>query len=281
MIDAPRIDAHQHFWRLARGDYVWITPDFAPLHRDHEPSDLRPLLDAAGIDGTIRVQAAATEAETDHMLGLAARHDWILDVIGWTDFDAADAPARITAMAGRAKLVGLRLMIQSIPEDGWMLRDALALAFAAMVERELRFDTLVPPRHLGRLMRLMERHPDLPVVIDHGAKPRIADGRMQPWADDMARLAREPGALCKLSGLVTEAAAGWPADALWPYIHHLLDGFGPDRLMFGSDWPVLNLAGDCAGWARIAREAVAPLGAAAEAAIFGGTARRFYLGGEG
>ena len=247
MIDAPRIDPHQHFWRLARSDYVWITPDLAPLHRDHEPSHLRPLLGAAGIDGTIRVQAAATEAETDHMLALAARHDWIPGVVGWTDFDAADAPARI----------------------------------AAMVERELRFDTLVPPRHLDRLMRLMERHPDLPVVIDHGAKPRIADGRMQPWADDMARLAREPGALCKLSGLVTEAAAGWPADALWPYIHHLLDGFGPDRLMFGSDWPVLNLAGDCAGWARIAREAVTPLGAAAEAAIFGGTARRFYLGGEG
>jgi L-fuconolactonase len=275
------IDAHQHFWRLARGDYGWLTAALAPIHRDFGPDDLRPLLARYGISGTVLVQAAPTEAETEFLLGIAAETDFVRAVVGWCDFAAPTAPARIAALAARPKLAGLRPMIQDLPDDDWMLRPELAPAFEAMIAQDLVFDALVLPRHLPRLARLMERHPALRVVIDHGAKPAIArwkvgDADFRQWRDDLRRLAGA-GAFCKLSGLVTEAGPDWrPAD-LAPYVETLATLFGPACLIWGSDWPVANLARGYEPWREAAEQLIARNLAGAEAAVFGGNAARLYL----
>lgn len=271
-----RIDAHQHFWRLSRGDYGWLTPDLAPIHRDFEPPDLEPLLDAAGIGGTVLVQAAATEAETEFMLSLAERHDFIRGVVGWTDFAAADAPARVAALARHPKLKGLRPMIQDIADDGWMLRPELEPAYRAMTEHGLVFDALVLPRHLANLATLVARHPALKVVVDHCAKPEIAAGRFDDWAEGIGRVARSPSTVCKLSGLVTEAGEGWTVERLRPYVDHVLEIFGPDRVIWGSDWPVCALAATYGQWVEVTDILLADRRPDERAAILGGNAIRVY-----
>ncbi len=265
------VDAHHHVWTIARGDYDWLTPDL-PIHRDYGLDDLRPLLD--GTTATVLVQAAATEAETRFMLDTAhASAGLVRAVVGWTDLATSDAPARIAALAADPLLKGLRPMLQDIVDTDWILRSDVGTGLRAMQAHGLQLDLLVKPRHLAILPTLAARHPDLPMVIGHGAKPDIAGGGFAPWAAGMARLARETAWCCKLSGLVTEAAPGSTADDLRPYVDHLLATFGPDRLMWGSDWPVVNLAGGYNAW-REAAHALVP--AVAHAAIFGGTAARFY-----
>lgn len=270
-----RIDAHQHFWKLGRGDYGWLTPELTPLYRDYLPADLAPLLGAGGVDGTVLVQAAPTLAETRFLLALAARTDFVLGVVGWVDFESPDAPETIAALATDPLLRGLRPMIQDIADVDWMLRPQLGPAFQALVAHDLAFDALTLPRHLPNLLRLLERHPQMRVVVDHGSKPAIRDGAFRPWAEDMAALARDTGAYCKLSGLVTEAAADWTVADLAPYVDHLLQCFGPERLIWGSDWPVCRLAASYEGWLEAALRLVGP-DPDAHAAVFGGAARRFY-----
>src|SRR5205085_10025722 len=180
-----RIDAHHHLWTLARGDYDWLTPDLAPIYRDFCLSDLTPHLSAADIKGTILVQAAPTEAETMFLLDIAENADLVLGVVGWTDFDTADSLARIEALAGRKLLVGLRPMVQDIADDDWLLRPALAPQLHAMAQAGLVFDALVKPRHLPRLLRLIDRHPDLNFVLDHGGKPDLKSGEIKSWQDDV------------------------------------------------------------------------------------------------
>ena len=271
-----RIDAHHHFWRLDRGDYGWLSPDLAALYRDYLPADMAPLLARARIDRTILVQAAPTEAETDFLLGLADQTDDIAGVVGWTDFEAPDAAHRIAALAARPGLVGLRPMIQDIAADDWMLSPAVAPALRAMAEEGPTFDALVMPPHLTILREFIARNPALDVVIDHAAKPDIAAGEIDDWARNMRRLGRETRAACKLSGLATEAAPGWTADTLRPYVDVLLEAFGAYRLMWGSDWPVLNLNGDYARWLDAAEQLTAGLSADEREAVFGRTAAVFY-----
>lgn len=269
------IDAHHHFWSVARGDYGWLTPDL-PICRDYGPRHLAPLLAGTGIERTILIQAAPTEAETEYLLGLAATTPLVAGVVGWVDFDAADAAARVHKMADKAKIVGLRPMLQDISDDEWLLRRSLAPAWAAMVERGLSLDALVKPRHLGVLLRFLDRHPDLQIVIDHGAKPDIARGARETWASDLAAIAKGTAARCKLSGLATEAAPRWSLDDIRPYVDHLLDMFGAPRLMWGSDWPVLELNGCYARWFEACQRLTAHLGMVDRALLFGGTAREFY-----
>ncbi len=280
------IDAHHHFWSIARSDYGWLTSELSAIYRDFGPEDLGPLLADAGIGRTILVQAAASEAETDYLLAIAARTDFVAGVVGWVDLARRDAPDRVAALAARPGLVGLRPMLQSIDDTDWLLRDDVARGIAAMVAHGLRFDALVQPRHLPMLDRFAADWPALPIVIDHGAKPAIAAGMkaagmatadiMAPWARDMAGVARHANVHCKLSGLATEAGAGWQAADLAPYVTVLLDAFGPARLLWGSDWPVLNLAGDYAGWAAMRATLLSGLDAADRTAIEGGNAARFY-----
>lgn len=272
-----RIDAHQHFWRIARGDYGWLTPQLAPLYRDFDPSDIEPLLRSCGIDRTILVQAAPTVAETEFMLDIAARTPFVAGVVGWVDFDSPRAPDDITRLAADRHLVGIRPMVQDIADDDWLVRPSHRPVFEALIAHGLVFDALVLPRHLSRLHIVLERHPRLTTVIDHGAKPEIRHGKIEPWHADMTRLAAFPNVTCKLSGLVTEARPQWTIDDLQPYAAHLLAAFGAERLIFGSDWPVCTLATSYEQWHDVANRLLPALTEAERAAVFGGNAARIYL----
>ena len=272
-----RIDAHQHFWSLARGDYGWLTPALGPIHRDFGPADLAPLLAAHGIERTILVQAAPTEAETAYLLDIAAQTPFVAGVIGWTDFDAPDAANRIAALAADPLLVGLRPMVQDIADDNWLARPSLAPAFEAMIANGLVFDALLKPRHIPAMLALLERHPDLACVIDHGAKPDLISSDLTAWRDGISALAKHPGLTCKLSGLVTEAGPDWTLATLRPVVDHLLATFGPERLIFGSDWPVVTLRASYAQWVESAETLLADLAATQRIAVFGDNVQRHYL----
>ncbi len=272
-----RVDAHQHFWRMDRGDYGWLTAkDHPKIARDFLPADLQPLLAAAKIDKTILVQAAPSEAETQFLLDLAEAAPFVAGVVGWVDFEAPDAASRIARLSAKPKLVGLRPMVQDIADAEWLLRPDLGKAFDAMQRGNLRFDALVKPRHLPALAEFLERHPDLPVVIDHGAKPDIAGAGLDTWATYIRHIAKSSRAYCKLSGLATEAGPGWSAATLKLYVDVLLESFGPRRLLWGSDWPVLLEAGDYAQWLAAAQSLTKHLSSPDREAVFGGTAASFY-----
>lgn len=275
------IDSHQHFWQVTRGDYHWMSPDLAALYRDYGPDDLAPMLERYGIGRTILVQAAQTIAETEFMLAIAARTPFVAGVVGWADFADPDAPAIIARLARDPLLVGLRPMVQDIADDNWLVRPDLAPAFRALQEHGLVLDALVFPRHLSRLLVVLDRYPDLPVVVDHGAKPGIAGRRLDPWRADMAAVAARPRTTCKLSGLVTEAGPDWTVESLRPYVDHLLAVFGPERLLWGSDWPVVNLAGGYDRWRGAALTLLSHLSETDRGAVLGGNAERVYLSRRG
>lgn len=272
------IDAHQHFWQLSRGDYAWLTPALAPLYRDFGPADWQPLARAAGMARGIAVQAAPTLDETRYLLDLARNHASIAGVVGWVPLTEPDAPAQIAEFAREPKFRGVRPMLQDLPDDAWIAQRALDPAIEALIAHDLAFDALVFARHLPHLVAFAERHPRLRIVVDHGAKPPIIDGAAgwQPWAERIATLAKLPHVRCKLSGLVTEAAPGWTDATLRPYMEHLLEHFGAERLMWGSDWPVVDMNGGYQAWHACAVRFAETLGTDERAAIFGGTARACY-----
>ncbi|MBJ7539375.1 amidohydrolase family protein [Marinomonas transparens] len=243
-----RIDAHQHFWHLKRNDYGWLTPELTTLYRDFTPDDLTPLLQQHNIDGTVLVQAAPTDAETDFLLALSEQHACIKGVVGWVDFDSQQATERIVQLAQHPKLVGLRPMIQDIEDVDWMLSSAVGKALQVLSQHRLVFDALVKPQHLANLKALVDQHPQLKVVIDHAAKPNIKDRDLAQWQRDMAVFRDHPQVSCKLSGLVTEAKKDWQAEELYPYIDTLFEVFGEQRLLWGSDWPVCLLASSYEKW---------------------------------
>lgn len=273
-----RVDAHHHLWKIDRGDYGWLNEKDTPgIVRDFLPADIAPHLSACGIDKTILVQCAETVAETEFLLGLAAKAPFVGGVVGWVDLAAREAPDQIAWLAENKMLKGLRPMLQGLPEDDWILRPELTPALAAMKANGLCFDVLIFPRHLPHVAKFFARHGDLPMVIDHGAKPYIAKGEIEPWKADMTSVARDfPNVCCKLSGLATEAAPGWTIETLKPYVDALVETWGPKRLMWGSDWPVLNLAGNYRDWFTIAQKLTAQLSESDRADVFGNTAQRFY-----
>jgi L-fuconolactonase len=271
-----RIDAHQHFWRPERGDYGWLTPDLEGLYRDFGPHDLAPLLTRAGVARTIVVQAAPTLSETRFLLEIARATGFVAGVVGWVDLEAPDAADVLAKLAGDRLLRGVRPMIQDIPDPDWMLHPALEAPLRSLSELGLVFDALVRPAHLPNLRRLLDRHPELRVVIDHGAKPDIAAGALAPWAEHMSGLARDTSACCKLSGLMSEAGHDPSLERIRPFAEHLLAAFGPERLLWGSDWPVLTLAGDYETWWEMTQRLLEPLAGADRDRILGGTAARCY-----
>ena len=270
------VDAHFHCWQLARGDYGWLTPALAPIYRDVAIADWRAESAPCGVQGGVLVQAAPTDAETEFLLAQAEREPAVLGVVGWADLLAADAPLRIARLAARPKLKALRPMLHDLPDAQWILQPALEPALRAMVEHGLAFDALVRPAHLESLRQLCERHPDLRIVIDHAAKPDIAAAAWQPWADDMARIADETQAVCKLSGLLTEAGEVPAPQATRPWARHVLAAFGAERVMWGSDWPVLELASTYRAWWAVTEAVLAGMRPGARAAVLGGTAARTY-----
>lgn len=269
------IDAHQHFWAPARGDYGWMEGNdaVASIRRNILPRDLAPMLARHGIDRTVLVQAAPSVAETEYMLGLADATDWIAKVVGWVDFNEPSHARHVAHFAAHPKFAGLRPMIQDIADVDWMLSAHVQWAYEAIIAHDLTFDALGFPRHLDSFLKLFARHPQMRAVIDHGMKPAIRDGEFAAWASGIEKIAARTRVFCKISGLATEARPGWSAETLAPYVRHLIDCFGPERLMWGSDWPVLELAGNYDGWFAAARALVPkPM----HEAIFGGTAASFY-----
>ncbi|TCS10028.1 amidohydrolase family protein [Caulobacter sp. BK020] len=271
------IDAHQHFWRVGENGFSWPPPDLAAIHRDFGPADLAAVGAAVGLAGSVLVQSQPDDRDTDWLLALAADEPSVQGVVGWADLASSAAPDRIATLSRNPKLRGLRPMLQSLDDDAWIAAPSLDPAFDAMVAHGLSLDALVLMRHLPHLLALARRRPDLAIVIDHGAKPPIAAGdRDGAWARGIEALASHPQVFCKLSGLLTEAAPGQGDGALSPYVAHLVAAFGPERLMWGSDWPVLNLAGDYAGWLALARDLSGLTDPTHLEALFGGTCRRFY-----
>ena len=274
-----RVDAHHHVWRLDRGDYGWLqpTPALRRICRDFDLDELRPQLARAGVEATVLVQAAPTMAETQYLLEVARENaDTVRGVVGWADLRAPGAPDVLAELARDRRLKGIRPMLQDEADAAWILRPDVQSGLAVLPALGLRFDALVKPANLRALLRMLERHPDLAVVVDHCAKPGIAADAWLPWADDLAAIARHTSAHCKLSGLVTEAGARWNVQTLRRYVEHVLECFGSKRVMWGSDWPVMTLAASYAAWSSATDELLGGLAADERDAIRGGNAVRFY-----
>ena len=274
----PQIDAHQHYWTPSRGDYHWMPMDNPILARPYGPADLAPELKRYGIGHTVLVQAAATVEETEYMLGLADATPHVAAVVGWIDFERPSDHGHLKRLANHPKFAGVRPMIQDIPDDDWMLRDDVQWGFKAVCDLGLTFDALGFPRHLENFHRIFTRYPDMRVVVDHCMKPQIHDhgeASFRHWAEGMSRLA-DTGAYCKFSALVTEANPDWTVADLTPYVDHVFRAFGPDRVMWGSDWPVVRLRCEYGDWRAAAETLTAGLTDAERARIYGGTASEFY-----
>lgn len=280
-----RMDAHCHIWDLSRGDYDWLDvtdPAFAPIAQDFGVGDLKQRMDQAGISRAILLQAAPTEGETRFMLSQARQAAHVAGVVGWVDLTAPDVAQRIGDLAQDPKLRGIRPMLQGLAPD-WLATQPMSGWADALVDQGLRFDALVRPSHLATLLSVMRAHPDLPVVINHAAKPALSAPLDDPchrlWRDGMARLAAETEAFCKLSGILTEmgsAQLARPRDTVIPLLDQLLAWFGPARLMWGSDWPVLRLAGSYTDWHGLFGEWLLALSPSDAGQITGGSAARFY-----
>lgn len=271
----PSIDAHQHFWRYDPPRYPWIAPG-SVLASDHLPAQLAPQLAANAISRTIAVQAEPDEGETRWLLELAHQHDWIAGVVGWTDLQAADTESRLDAIAD-PKLVGLRHMVQDEPDPEFLMRPGFVAGVRAAMRRGWTYDLLLVADQLPLAPRFLEAVGEGRFVLDHGAKPRIAQRGWEPWASAIDQVAAFPNVWCKISGLVTEADhEAWTPDDIAPYLDHLLESFGPQRLIFGSDWPVCRLAASYGQVRNLVAAFVARACPDHAASIFGDAARLAY-----
>lgn len=275
------IDAHQHFWRIDQDDCIWPTADLVDIYRDFLPADLTPLAQAAGVSGSVLVQSQPSDRDTDFLLRVADESQFVKAIVGWVDLMSPCAGMRIKQLARHPKMRGLRPMLQNLPDDAWILEPGLEPALAEMQACSLSFDALVRVRHLPSLRIFAERYPRLPMVIDHAAKPDIAASEFSIWSEGLAALAKLPQVCCKLSGLLTEANAEQGLDELHPYVEHIYNLFGAERLMWGSDWPVLRLApnrtyAEYGDWVGLAKQLLPKASATELDAVFGLTAKTFY-----
>jgi len=271
-----RVDAHQHFWHYTETDFGWISDEMATIRRDFSPADLKPLLDAAGVNATVAVQARQSLDETDWLLALADANPWIAGVVGWVPLVSEDIASILDNYTGRANLKGVRHVLQAEPDE-YFFREDFHRGLAQLASRNLVYDVLVVERQLPAAIALVDRHPNQRFVLDHIAKPRIAGGLLEPWATQMRDLARRPNITCKLSGVVTEASlSNWTEADLAPYLDTALEAFGPARLMFGSDWPVCTAAASYDRWLGVVRSFLSRLSADEQAMLLGGTSCAAY-----
>lgn len=275
------IDAHHHFWDPERYYYPWMQgAALDPVRRAFGPADLAPLLKAADIDGTVLVQTVSDEAETREFLEVAAATPFVRGVVGWVDLtspDVGDALDALAAGSGGDRLVGIRHQVHDEEDANWLYRDDVRRALAAIAERGLAYDLLVRARELPAAIDTVAALPELRFVLDHIAKPTIAAGSDELWTQRMPVLAALPNVSVKISGMVTEADwATWTPDDLRPFVTSVLTWFGPERAMFGSDWPVCLLAGTYASVLDAVTDTVGPLSATESDALFGGNARAVY-----
>lgn len=278
---SPKLDAHMHVWTLARGDYGWLTEDYRVLYRDFAVGDAWPEAGDSGTSEVILVQAAGTAAETDFMLSIAETDARVAGVVGWVDFEAPDAVAEVARRGGDPRIVGLRPMIADLPDPDWILRPDFVPVFAAMERHGLVFDGHARPDLVTVMDALARRHPGLQIVLNHGGKPPIASGDLGQWRDDLSRLAECPNVACKLSGLLTEAGPHTDDGTIGAAVAHMGICFGSRRLLWGSDWPVLKMAGTYTQWAEQSERLVARLFPADADDIWRGNAARIYLENKG
>lgn len=273
-----RIDAHQHFWHYDREEYDWISDEMAVLRRDFLPEDLEPLLRKQNLDGCVAVQARQTEEETNYLLGLADRYEHVVGVVGWVDLQSDHLASRLEAYQPFGWLKGIRHIVQAEADPEFMLREAFVRGVKMLGEFDLTYDILVFEKQFPMVVRFLEQCPEQPFVLDHLGKPMIGEQPTQSWVNGMKAMAEHPNVYCKVSGLVTEADwSNWTADTFKPYLDVVAEAFGPQRLMYGSDWPVCLLAAEDYGEvAALAQPFAAQFSAEEQAAIFGGNAERFY-----
>jgi L-fuconolactonase len=275
------IDGHQHFWDPARSDYPWMdAPELAPIRRAFGPADLEPLLKANGIDASIVVQCRSALEETEEFLRIASMTPSVIGVVGWADLtDAAlgETLDRLRALPGGEKLVGIRHQVHDEPDPDWLLREDVRRGLAAVFARDLTYDFLVRTRELTAAIATAKAFPQARFVLDHAAKPPIAEGWSAEWADRIAALAACGNVWCKISGLATEAKWNdWDAERLFPFVAHVAKGFGEDRLIFGSDWPVCLLAGSYGEIKGALEACLAKLGPQVRDRAFGVNAKAAY-----
>lgn len=269
------IDSHFHLWRLSRGDYGWITPELPPLFRDFTDSDWQHAR-SMEVRAGVLVQCAPTVEETDYLLSIARERDDIIGVVGWVDLNDPGASSTLKRFACEKKLIGIRPMLQDIEDGEWILREQVIENLSLAADLGLCFDALILPHQLGVLAELCRKIPTLKIVIDHGAKPLIKQCQLEPWFSDMQVLAQFPQVFCKLSGLLTEAKVHCTVDDLKPYAQALITLFGPERLLWGSDWPVLTMAADYDDWLKLSRELLTALKPEQQQKIFCSNAVEFY-----
>lgn len=275
---AVTIDSHQHFWQLGQFDYRWLdAPANAPIRRNFLPNDLEPLLKESGVQACIVVQTQHDVAENDWALKLAESHPFIAGVVGWVDLAEEDCEALLRKYAEHPKFVGIRHVVQDEPDHDFVVRPEILRGLRTLASVGLPYDFLCYVKQLKHAKALAKEVPELKLVIDHLGKPLIKEHRMEGWLDELRAAAKFPNVYCKLSGLVTEADwKHWTVDQLRPYVHYALEAFGPDRCMYGSDWPVCTLAGSYSQVHSALRECVMGCSAAEQAKIFGETAKHFY-----
>lgn len=276
---ALTIDAHQHFWQLGPPfNHAWLdAPDLAPIRRDFLPEDLEPRIRSVGVDRTIFVQTRHDVEENRWVLGLAGHHPFLAGVVGWVDLASEACERQLLEFKDHPKFVGVRHITQDEPDDDFIVRDDVLRGLKVLERHGVPFDLLFFVKHLRHVPALARYLPDLPMVIDHLAKPRIKEHRTDDWLPHFRAAAAFPNVSCKLSGMITEADwRAWTVNDLKPYVRAALELFGPGRLMFGSDWPVCELAGSYERVYHALVEALGPLGESERDAIFGGTAARFY-----
>jgi L-fuconolactonase len=272
-----RIDAHQHFWHYDAVEYGWIDDAMAALRRDFLPHDLKPLLDESGFDGCVAVQARQTIEETHWLLELAARNEFIRGVVGWVDLRSPNLAEQLGELTRNSKLVAVRHIVQSEPDDEFMLRPDFRRGIAQLAEFGLVYDVLVYPRQLRAAVKLVTQFPWQRFVLDHIAKPLIAQAALEPWNTDIRALAQLPNVSCKVSGMVTEARWNqWRPQDFHPYLDVVFEAFGHQRIMIGSDWPVCMVAADYGSTMRIVTDYIAQLPSEQQDAILGENCAGFY-----
>ena len=271
-----RLDSHQHFWAYDPVQYGWMKPEWL-IRRDCLPPELAAELKGCRIDGCVAVQARQSLDESRWLLELADRFPMIKGVVGWVDLRSPDVAGQLARFAAHPKFKGVRHVVQDEPDDRFLLREDFQRGLAKLRDFGLTYDLLIFPRQLPAAIELVRAFPLQTFVLDHIAKPAIKDGLLTPWREQILELAALPNVCCKVSGMVTEADwAGWKPADFKPYLDTVFEAFGPDRLMYGSDWPVALLAGTYRRVFELARDYVAPLGAETEAKFFGGNTVRFY-----
>jgi len=271
------VDAHQHFWDIGRFKYWWLTPERKVLRRNFLPEDLKPLLARTGIQLALAVQAHPSLAETNWLLDLASRNDFMAGVIGWVNLASRTVGKDLENLQQHPKFKGIRHPIEAEPDDTWMLRSDVLAGFRELERRGIPFDLVIYPRHVKYLPRLRDKCPRLKLVIDHLALPPIAEKRMDEWDRDMESVSRLPDVWCKLSGMITRAnPKNWKPADLKPYVELVVSQFGYDRLIFGSDWPICNLAGSYLQVVDALRIVLGSINKEEAAQVWGGSAQRFY-----